>query len=394
MSEFSLAWLLQPLTVETFLDEIWGTTHYHAARRSAGYFDSLLPGASAVDQLLEYVRPEPSGVRLVKGGEDKDPDAYRHADGSLDLVAVRNGLADGYTIVLDNLERYVRTITSLSHSIEVELNFPTQVNGYVTPPRSTGFVPHYDPHDVLVLQIGGSKTWHLADGAAVPPHQIYRREGAPTAGVQLPTALHLEVGDVLYLPRGQVHAAETTSEPSIHLTVGLHAPTVLTLITRALHSLSLRGDRVHARLPPGHLDDADVRASLGDLVRDALKGLDDPGVIAEGLGAMEDVLVRRGRCPPVRQVSNAVGIDGQTRVVKYQPLYSRVVAVAGGVGLQFAQMLISVRPEHEAAIRFASSSTQPFRVGDLPGLSATQQAELARTLITTGFFVRLPDDGL
>ena len=107
---------------------------------------------------------------------------------------------------------------------------------------------------------------------------------------------------------------------------------------------------------------------------------------------MEDALVRRGRCPPVGQISNAVGIDGQTLVVKYQPLYSRVTGVAGGVALQFAQLSISAGSDHEAAMMFVSRSTEPFRVGDLPGLRAAQQMELARTLIVSGFLVRLPDD--
>ena len=68
--EPSLAWLLQPLTVETFLDEIWGATHYHVKRCCAGYFDSLLPGESAIEELLELYRREPSTVRLLRG-EDK-----------------------------------------------------------------------------------------------------------------------------------------------------------------------------------------------------------------------------------------------------------------------------------------------------------------------------------
>jgi bifunctional lysine-specific demethylase and histidyl-hydroxylase NO66 len=49
--EFSLAWLLQPVPVETFLHEIWGATHYHVKRSCAGYFDGLLHGRSAVDGL-------------------------------------------------------------------------------------------------------------------------------------------------------------------------------------------------------------------------------------------------------------------------------------------------------------------------------------------------------
>ena len=47
-----------------------------------------------------------------------------------------------------------------------------------------------------------------------------------------------------------------TSEPSIHLTVGIHAPTALTLAIGALYSLSFHDDRLNARLPPRHLDDA------------------------------------------------------------------------------------------------------------------------------------------
>ncbi len=221
----------------------------------------------------------------MRGKDNKrGPDSYRLADDSLDLVGIRNDFADGYTIVVDGVERYVRAIASLSHSIEVELNFPIQVNAYITPPGSQGLVPHYDDHDVLILQIQGSKIWHLYDGADVVPHQLRRDDKAvATDGLPLPTDLHLEVGDVLYLPPGRVHAAETNSEPSIHLTVGIHAPTALMLAIGALYSLSFHDDRLNARLPPRHLDDADVQATLGVLVRDAVSTIEDPSAIAGGL---------------------------------------------------------------------------------------------------------------
>ena len=97
----------------------------------------------------------------------------------------------------------MRAIASLAHSIEVELNFPIQVNAYITPPGSQGLVPHYDDHDVLILQIQGSKIWRLYNGVDIPPHEMQRRDkSVPTDGLALPTDLRLEVGDVLYLPRG------------------------------------------------------------------------------------------------------------------------------------------------------------------------------------------------
>jgi hypothetical protein len=385
-----LAWLLQPLEVETFLNEIWAETHYHLQRPCPGYFDELLQGPSAVEDLLEVFRPEPSRVRLIREHDKKSPGDYRLADGSLDLVHVRSDFANGYTIVLDDVEQYVRPIAALAHAIEAELNFATKVNAYITPPDSQGFVAHYDGHDVLILQIQGSKIWHLYEGADVPPHQLRYEEKWVAAGLPLPTDLRLEVGDVLYLPRGRVHAAEATSEPSVHLTVGIHAPTALTYAVAVLNSLSFSDDRLNARLPPRHLDDADTRAALGVLLRDVVGTVEDPRAIEGGLDALADILVRRGQCPPVGQVSNAIAIDGQTVVRKYQPLYSRVTAVNDGVTLQFAQLSITASSEHKAAMLFLSKSAEPFRVCDLPGLSAAQQTELARTLIVSGFLVGCP----
>jgi hypothetical protein len=328
-------------------------------------------------------------------GKDKKSgsESYRLGDGTLDLVGIRNDFAAGFTIVIDGVERYVRAIASLTQSIEAELNFPVQVNAYITPPGSRGLVPHYDDHDVLILQIHGSKMWQLYEGVHIPPHEMQRRDKAvPPDLLTPPIDLRLEVGDVLYLPRGLAHAADADAEPSVHLTVGIHTPTALALAIGALYSLSFRDDRLNAQLPPRHLDDPDVQASLTTLLRGAVSAIEDPGAIAGGLDALADVLVRRGRCPPIGPISNATGVDVQTVVKRYQPLYSRVKAVADGVTLQFASMSINAGPDHKAAMQFLAKSAEPFRVRDLPGLRAEQQIELARSLLVSGFLVRLPDN--
>ena len=390
--ELSLAWLLQPLSVENFLDEIWSQTHHHIRRGRPGYFDGLLPGPSTVDELLELFRREPSALRLVKGRDKKGSDNYLLVDGSLDVVGIRNDFADGHTIVLDGVEKYVRAVGTLARSIEVELNFPVQVNTYITPPGQTGLAPHYDDHDVLILQVQGSKIWHLYLGADRPPREIQREKDKVVAidGLPPPTDVRLEGGDVLYVPRGRVHSAETTSEQSIHLTVGIHVPTVLMLAIGALYSQSWRDDRLNARLPVRHLDDADLDATLRSLVREAVGTVDDLGAMAGGLGLLADGLVRRGQCPPVGPIANATGIDGETLVRKYQPLYSSVKIEPSGVVLQFASLSIAAGLNHQAAMEFVSRSTEPFRVGDMPELSERQQIELARSLIVSGFLVRLP----
>ena len=366
--ESSLGWLLAPLTVETFLTEIWGHSHYHVSRKCPEYFDTLFGGTASVDQLLGLFRPDLSLVRLVRENDKKEPYHYRRSDGGLDVAGIGHDFADGYTIVLESIHRYVRAIASLLHAIEVELNFATQVNAYFTPPESQGFVPHYDEHDVLIMQIRGSKIWHLYDGIDVAPRAALRHEPVATDALPSPTDVLLEVGDVLYLPGGRVHAAEATSEVSVHLTVGVQAPTLLVLVTRALNSLSGSDDRVHTQLPPRYLDDPDVQATLGVLVRDVVDALEQPSAISAGLGSLADDLVRRGQSPPVGQaITNAIGIDGHVRVVKYQPLFSRVTETSDGVALHFAQLVVSAAPDHSEALQFVSKSTEPFRVSRTSG---------------------------
>ena len=391
--ELSLGWLLAPLKVETFLTEIWGQIHYHVSRSSPEYFATLFDGTASVDQLLGLFRPDLSLVRLVRENDKKEPYHYRRSDGGLDVAGIGHDFADGYTIVLESIHRYVRSIASLLHAIEVELNFATQVNAYFTPPESQGFVAHYDEHDVLILQLSGSKIWHLYDGIDVAPRAALRHQSVAADELPSPTDVRLEVGDVLYVPGGRVHAAEATSEVSVHLTVGVLAPTLLVLVTRALTSLSGSDDRVHTQLPPRYLDDPDVRATLGVLVHDVVEALEQPSAISAGLGSLADDLVRRGQSPPVGQaITNAIGIAGHVRVAKYQPLFSRVTETADGVALHFAQLVVSAAPDHSEALQFLSKSTEPFRVCDLPGLSEAQQTDLARTLIANGFLVRLPGD--
>lgn len=371
--------------MQGFFDHIWGVRHHHISRDQPGWFDSVVAAPAGLEELLERVAADPATLRLVRGDDSREPEHYRRGDGSLDLPLVRADFDRGYTVVVNKLERYARGIATFAHALEVELNFPVQVNAYLTPPAATGFVPHYDPHDVLVLQLHGSKLWHLYGEHPVPPHVMQRHEQLVGAALPAPTDVRLRPGDVLYLPRGRPHAAESDTETSMHLTVGVHAPTVLTVLTHVLHALSIRDDRLHERLPPRYLDDVDLRRQVAALLATTVPAVVEPDAVADGVAALANILARRAPSPPVPTVPSAVDLDADTEVRKHHPLYARVVALPNGVALQFAQMLLSRGPDHGEALRFVVDRRTPFRVGELPGLRCGQQIELTRALLLTGF---------
>lgn len=82
---------------------------------------------------------------------------------------------------------------------------------------------HFDTHDVFVLQVAGRKRlgrsragYQVADSGTEAPRRGRRR---PLLDIVLAP------GDVLYVPRGFLHAATPLDEVSAHLTIGILADT-------------------------------------------------------------------------------------------------------------------------------------------------------------------------
>ena len=67
--------------------------------------------------------------------------------------------ARGATIVLQGLHRTWPALQVFTRCLVDDLGHPVQVNAYITPESARGFDPHYDVHDVFVLQIAGEKHW-------------------------------------------------------------------------------------------------------------------------------------------------------------------------------------------------------------------------------------------
>jgi bifunctional lysine-specific demethylase and histidyl-hydroxylase NO66 len=390
----SLAWLVDPVPVDEFLSDIWGKRHHRIERGSPGYFDGLFD-APAIERYIEYSHPDHSEIRLVRKNDKKPLELFRLANGRVDLVRVRNDFAEGYTIILNGLEQHIPTIAAIAREIEVELNFEVQINAYVTPPASQGFLPHYDDHDVLIVQIEGAKTWQIYDSMGdVPTRELRLRELFMKDELSEPSRLKLSAGDLLYIPRGRVHAASAEEQPSTHLTIGIYPPTVLTLASKALESLGYRNDLLFSRLPPRFLSNPSVRTSLSAFVREAVSLIDERAV-GDAVGAIEDQLLRRGHCRSaghlIANASETRKVSDRTIVRKCAPIYSRVLAIDQGVALQFAQSLVSAGADHKDAMMFISGRRDPFTVGEIPGLSRRQQKELARKLLVDGLLVRVED---
>ena len=91
----------------------------------------------------------------------------------LDADKVLREFSDGSTLVLQGLHRTWEPLAAFTRQLITDIGHPIQVNAYITPASSRGFDPHYDVHDVFVIQIAGEKRWTIHE--PVLPRSAQRR---------------------------------------------------------------------------------------------------------------------------------------------------------------------------------------------------------------------------
>ena len=227
---------------------------------------ATLFGSDAVDELLGCRGLRTPFVKLVKDGRPVAESAYTVSGGVGATVAgqvsddrVLALFAGGATIVLQGLHRTWGPVVDLAQAVSADLGHPVQVNAYITPPDNRGFDPHYDVHDVFVLQIQGEKHWEVREPVLLNPLRSQpsaEHQAAVQAAARSAPFLDavLRPGDCLYLPRGWLHSATALGGTSIHLTIGVHVWTVHHLLEQAA-TLALRAldedPQARASLPIG-----------------------------------------------------------------------------------------------------------------------------------------------
>ncbi|HEY9263390.1 MAG TPA: cupin domain-containing protein [Mycobacterium sp.] len=229
----------------TFATEYWGRRPLLSRSGSLPRDFGDLLSSDMVDELIAERGVRAPFIRLAKEGDVLARDCYVGPAGfgaempdQVDSAKVLTEFAAGATIVLQALHRLWPPLIDFVRQAVDDVGHPVQANAYITPPSNRGFDPHYDVHDVFVLQTAGHKRWIVHE--PVHPHPLpsqpwTRHREAITERVTGEPVIDtvLSPGDALYLPRGWVHSARALESTSIHLTIGV-APVTGVDVARAV----------------------------------------------------------------------------------------------------------------------------------------------------------------
>ncbi|MEV7082821.1 cupin domain-containing protein [Streptomyces sp. NPDC093516] len=161
--------------------------------------------------------------------------------GFADARSIRELLDKGATLLLRCVDQWHTPTRTLLASLAAELGRQVEAFFFVTPAGRQGLPLHRDDADVLVVQVAGSKTWHIHEGpedGSWHAGRVTDQDGPRPAEILETT---LRPGDVLYVPRGFAHLATGDQGLSAHLSLTIRevgsaelADTVRSLISDEL----------------------------------------------------------------------------------------------------------------------------------------------------------------
>lgn len=251
-------------------------------------------GMADIEQVLRNIEPVSPELQLFDRGPISEGEFTQWAySGGVPRRCLderfRTRVANGATLVLNNLEAHSDCARRLTEEVRHFTGFPARSNAYVSFGGSGSFGSHWDTHDVVVLQLVGRKRWRVGPPTfPLPlPGQTSRRSGH--AAPQLSALdVSLDAGDVLYLPRGWWHEVTPLPEPSLHLSVGIYVPSVFD----ALNWLCKRVLPLELAARRSALDEAGTASDLSELV-DALQSALGDAALMDNL--RRELMVPRSR---------------------------------------------------------------------------------------------------
>jgi ribosomal protein L16 Arg81 hydroxylase len=385
----SLEWLTDPIAARDFFENYWEKHPLVVNRHEPDYFSSLL-SLDEVDRVITTTDRRYPDITLKNASKDVSASDFTVRGDGLDVARLYQLFDEGSTIALSFLDTLVPSLTLFCRSLESELSHPFQTNVYLTPPGAQGAKPHYDTHDVFVLQVEGSKKWTIYGTPVELPlssqdfdaslHQL----GEPTM------QFVLEAGDMAYVPRGVVHDAHSTEVVSLHITAGVLRYTWRDLLLETVARASLEDPAFRRALPPGFAHSGFNRESAFEMMQLLLRRAATKPNLDAALDHFVDESIASS--PPLLtgQMAQLAALSRLTLddVVGVRPgVNYRLQAEGDFAALDCFGRKITFPRHAEQAIRFAVNHPR-FIVRDLPGdLDDAGKLTLARRLIREGIIL-------
>lgn len=296
--ELSFDSLISPITENDFFSSYWEKRPLIIHRNNLNYYGDLL-SIDDLDFVLSQTDLRNPGFRLVKNGDQLPIENYTFDSSTnnhlmhkaVDVERTLKEYRDGATIIFQAMHKYWKPLSILCRNLEKRITHRFQTNIYLTPSTSQGFLPHFDTHDVFVLQLEGTKHWTIYGQPIKLPTRGQRFDANTMEIGDVAYEFDLVPGDLIYVPRGYVHEAKTTSSHSLHITIGVIAYTWAHFLNKLLNKVVETNSELRHSLPHRFATSETNEEGWHLMVEPLFKILDDASLSKAILEGMQEEFV-------------------------------------------------------------------------------------------------------
>jgi ribosomal protein L16 Arg81 hydroxylase len=224
----TLADFVSPLTESEFLGLL---RRRELAYRPGANGDRYVPllGWSGLRRIIagNYPGKQRDNMRVTKESVIV-PSGRWMTQGKVDFAKLEKFLADGFSIVVLHVDEHVPALAAVCSEIRSRTLEGSFVGAIVTSGTGTGaFKLHYDPEDLVILQVEGTKRWQIfGPPVSNPLRRMLGSKLSPKPPETEPIFDEvLEPGDLLFVPAGNWHHCEGGLSTSVHIGIFFLPPT-------------------------------------------------------------------------------------------------------------------------------------------------------------------------
>lgn len=219
LASWTLDQIVRPFTPAQFAQLLDRRTPLRFPAMDTAPWTSLLSWQQ-VRELLESGAVPVSQIQVTRDGEPV-PHAFYCAGGQLQPSRLLELVDRGYSLLIRHIERAYAPLGALTTDMEAVLGERVRVSLVSTTGEGGALRRHFDPGDVLAIQLEGAKRWRIYDQPVehpIPAGPCIERSA--DGATELDTVL--STGDRLFVPAGYWHRCENQRGRSLHVSIVLN----------------------------------------------------------------------------------------------------------------------------------------------------------------------------
>jgi ribosomal protein L16 Arg81 hydroxylase len=382
MKTISFQNIISPIAIDEFKSRYWGKKHFFVSRSAPEFYTNLL-ALKDIDFIINNVNHR--YTKAVKLDQTVTSNGFESSD---NIEILMESFNQGASLIFNSLEKSWMPLRRLCSETYKAIPVCKSVfsNVYFTPRNSQAFDRHIDYQDTLILQLEGSKIWRLYETLYPNPLDQGQCNEADEIiqTAKLIDEIHLNAGDVLYVPRGTPHEVVTVDEQSLHITLSMISFTYFDVMAEAIAKVKSGSEDIRKNVSWDFFNERFDAKKLYDILENALNS------------SIDDITAGFAKKAAGKELSNYLDyFVNHKHIDKIAIDTTLAINSSANYSLRFddSQVIIETKysdfqiDNNSIDVRFMISS-ESFSVSNLPGIDTNdEKLEFVKDLAKAGIII-------